>query len=116
MGKRIRRWTAVLLALLLLTVPAWGAEYDYNGRMEDFFEESGAGELMDKVPEETKGLLDQLDSLRERVKAELPGEKRRSGLFAELFAAGMERGGPLPPEEAEELLRRYREGGNEGGV
>ena len=61
MGKRIRRWTTVLLALLLLTVPAWGAEYDYNGRMEDFFEESGAGELMDKVPEETKGLLDQLE-------------------------------------------------------
>lgn len=68
------------------------------------------------IPEGFEGLLDQLDGLRERVKAELPGEKRRSGLLAELFAAGMDQGGPLPPEEAEALLRRYREGGNEDGV
>lgn len=52
---------AVLLALLLLATPAWGAEgYDYRDQMEDFFDQSGAGELADKLPEETKGLLDRL--------------------------------------------------------
>lgn len=68
------------------------------------------------VPEGFGALLEQLDALRERVKAELPDGKRRSRLFAELFAAGMERGGPLPPEEAEIILRRFGEGGDDGGA
>lgn len=61
MGEKKRRWAAVLLALFLFITPAWGAEaYDYRERMEDFFDESGAESLTDKLPEETKGLLDRL--------------------------------------------------------
>ena len=60
MTKRIRRVAGALLALALLIIPAWGTGYDYGGQMEGFFEESGAGELVDKVPEEAKDLMDRM--------------------------------------------------------
>lgn len=62
MERKIHRLLAALMvALSLLFSPAWGAEeYDYRGRMEDFFASSGADELTDKLPEETKGLLERL--------------------------------------------------------
>ena len=60
MTKWIRRVAGALLALALLIIPAWGTGYDYGGQMEGFFEESGAGELVDKVPEEAKDLMDRM--------------------------------------------------------
>ena len=60
--KKRRFFAAFAAALILLLTPAWGAEdYDYRGRMEEFFDESGAQDLADKLPDETKGLLDRLD-------------------------------------------------------
>lgn len=60
--KKRRFFAAFAAALFLLLTPAWGAEdYDYRGRMEEFFDESGAQDLADKLPDETKGLLDRLD-------------------------------------------------------
>lgn len=62
MGEKKRRFFAAFtVALFLLFTPAWGAEdYDSRRLMEDFFDQSGAGDLTDKLPEETKGLLDRL--------------------------------------------------------
>ena len=50
---------AVLL-LVLCAVPARAADYDYKGQMESFFEESGLGKLLDKLPQEARKLLDRL--------------------------------------------------------
>ena len=59
--KKRRFFAAFAAALFLLLTPAWGAEdYDYRGQMEDFFSSGGADELTDKLPEETKGLMDRL--------------------------------------------------------
>lgn len=61
MKKTVYRGLALMLALLFLLTPAWGAEgYDYREQLEDFFDRSGAGELADKLPAEAKGLLDRL--------------------------------------------------------
>ncbi len=47
-----------LLGLFLLAVTAYGTEYDYRGEMDSFFREGGPGELLDKVPEGARDLLD----------------------------------------------------------
>lgn len=57
--KQMGRGLLFLLALLLLLVPAWGVEYDYREGMDSFLAEE-EGELLDKVPEEARGLLDRL--------------------------------------------------------
>lgn len=67
------------------------------------------------IPERFGELLDWLDSVRAWAKEVLPNEAARSGFFAALFAAGMERGGPLGPEETETILKRYQEGGDGHG-
>ncbi len=61
MGQKKRTGQGILffLALLLLVVPAWGAEYDYREGMDSFFAEEGE-ELLDKLPGEAQGLLDRL--------------------------------------------------------
>lgn len=59
--KKRRVLAALAVALLLLFTPAWAAEeYDYRGQMEDYFSKSGADGLRDKLPDETKGLMDKL--------------------------------------------------------
>lgn len=67
------------------------------------------------IPEGFGELLDWLDGARARAKAALPDEAARGRFFAALFAAGMERGGPLNPEETEAILKRYQEGGDGHG-
>lgn len=54
----LHRAAALLLAFCLLITPAWGAGYDYQEEADAFFRESGAGELLDKIPEEAKNFLD----------------------------------------------------------
>lgn len=62
-GKDIRRRAAaLLLAFCLLCVPAWGAGYDYQGEVDSFFRESEAGELLDKVPEEARDFLEDMET------------------------------------------------------
>lgn len=58
--KEYRTAAALLLALLLLVLPAWGTEYDYRGELDSFLRESETGELLDKVPEEAEEFLDEL--------------------------------------------------------
>lgn len=65
------------------------------------------------IPERFGEILAYLDGVRDPAKRALPGETARSGFFAALFAACMERGGPLGREEAEAILKLYQEG--EGG-
>lgn len=56
-----------------------------------------------QIPEDFGELLLYLDGLRDKVKAALPGERERAGLFARLFAACMEAGRPLTGAELREL-------------
>lgn len=67
------------------------------------------------IPERFGELLDWLDSTRGWAKEVLPGEAARSRFFAALFAAGMERGGPLGREETEAILKLYQEGADGHG-
>lgn len=67
------------------------------------------------IPERFGELLDWLDSTRGWAKEVLPGEAARSRFFAVLFAAGMERGGPLGREETEAILKLYQEGADGHG-
>lgn len=60
-GKGLLAGITALLLLAALAVPAWGAEYDYRGQMDAFFDQSGAGGVLDRLPEETRGLLAELE-------------------------------------------------------
>lgn len=62
------------------------------------------------IPKRFGELLDWLDSVRGWAKETLPDEAARSGFFAALFSAGMERGRPLGREETEAILKLYQEG------
>jgi len=67
------------------------------------------------IPDGFGEILDSLDGVRDRAKAVIPDEKTRSRFFAALFAASMEQGGPLSPNEMESLLRRYERGEEDRG-
>ena len=67
------------------------------------------------IPERFGEILACLDSAREPVKEALPDEAGRSRCFAALFAACMERGGPLNREETEIFLQQYQGGGAHDG-
>lgn len=63
--------------------------------------------IADMIPERFDAVLDYLEQQRSTVKACVREEARRSAVFKELFAACMEKGGPLEPEETLEILHRY---------
>lgn len=66
------------------------------------------------IPEHFGEILAHLDSTRGQAREALPDETLRSRFFAALFAADMERSGPLGREETEALLNRYQRGGESG--
>lgn len=68
------------------------------------------------IPERFGEILAYLDSTRDLAKEALPDEARRSRFFAALFAACMEKGGPLGREETEDTLKLYQEGENDHGT
>ena len=67
------------------------------------------------IPEGFGDILTYLDGARDAAKEILPDEARRSKFFAVLFAACLERGGPLGQGETEELLKLYQEGADGNG-
>lgn len=67
------------------------------------------------IPEGFGGILTYLDGTRELARETIPDEVSRSKFFAALFAACMERGGPLHQGETEELLKLYQEGADGDG-
>ncbi len=69
----------------------------------------------DMIPERFGDILAHLDGVRDAAKETLHGEAARSGFFAALFAADMERGGPLDREETQALLERRRREEENGG-
>lgn len=68
------------------------------------------------IPERFGEILDCLDSAREPAKEMLPDEAGRSRCFAALFAACVERGGPLDSQEVEGFLRQYGRGAEDNGT
>ncbi len=67
------------------------------------------------IPERFGEILAYLDSTRDLAKETLPDEARRSKFFAALFAACMEKGGPLGREETEDTMKLYQEGADGHG-
>ena len=67
------------------------------------------------IPERFGEILAYLDGTRDLAKGALPDEAVRSRFFAALFAASLERGGPLSGEETEDILKRYQEGADVHG-
>lgn len=67
------------------------------------------------IPERFGEILTCLDGARDMAKKALPDETVRSKFFAALFAAGMEKGGPLGREETEDILKLYQEGADGHG-
>lgn len=67
------------------------------------------------IPEGFGEILAHLDSARDQAKEALCEEAVRSSFFAALFAADMERGGPLSQEETQALLKLYRKEGTDSG-
>lgn len=73
-------------------------------------------QIDDMIPERFGEILACLDDAREPAKKLLPDEASRGSYFAALFAACMERGGPLNREETEDFLKRYRGGADNNGA
>lgn len=71
-------------------------------------------QIDDIIPERFGDILAYLDSTRDLAKEALPDEAVRSKFFAALFAACMERGGPLSRVETEALLKGYQRGEENG--
>lgn len=67
------------------------------------------------IPERFGEILACLDSTRDLAKEALPDEAARSKFFAALFAASLEKGGPLSGEETESILKLYQEGADGHG-
>ena len=67
------------------------------------------------IPERFGEILTYLDSTRDLAKAALPDEAARSRFFAALFAACMEKGGPLGRQETEDTLKLYQRGEDSHG-
>lgn len=67
------------------------------------------------IPERFGEILAYLDGTRDLAKEALPDEAARSRFFAALFAASLERGGPLSREETEDTLKLYQEGADGHG-
>ena len=61
-------------------------------------------QIADLLPENTEELLAWLDSLRDRIRREIPREADRAGVFRELFARCMAQGAPCSQETVEEIL------------
>lgn len=56
------------------------------------------------LPERTEEILKFLQDQRPRIKALLPGEKRRAAFFQALFEACLEAGGPISQSDADAML------------
>ena len=67
------------------------------------------------IPERFGEILTYLDSTRDLAKAALPDDAARSRFFAALFAACMEKGGPLGRQETEDTLKLYQRGEDSHG-
>lgn len=67
------------------------------------------------IPERFGEILAYLDGTRDLAKEALPDEAVRSRFFAALFAASLERGGPLSGEETEDILKLHQEGADGHG-
>ncbi len=63
--------------------------------------------IADLIPERFDDILDYLEQQRSTVKACVREEAQRSAVFKELFAACMEKGGPLETEETLAILRSH---------
>ncbi len=59
------------------------------------------------IPDRFDAILDYLEQQRSAVKQCIADEPRRSAAFKELFAACMEKGGPLETEETLAILRSH---------
>ena len=67
--------------------------------------------LQAQLPPRLGEILDSLGALRPALRSVFPVEKRRA-LYAALFAACLEKGGPLEPEEQDVILSSFQaEGG-----
>ena len=71
------------------------------------------GEIEELLPERTEEILDFLQDQRPRIKASLPGEKRRAELFRALFEVCPEAGGPISQSEVDAMLEAARSGEEE---
>lgn len=63
------------------------------------------------LPEGIEGILDFMLDQRNRVRSEIPDGKQREALMKKMFAACLERGGPLEAVEARRLREQVREDG-----
>lgn len=70
-------------------------------------------EIEGLLPERTEEILEFLRDQRQRVKASVPGEKRRAELFQMLLGACLDSGGPISQSEADALLEAARGGEGE---
>lgn len=64
-------------------------------------------QLEELLPDNTEEILLWLQSQRDAVKAAVPTEQQRTACQRKLFAACMERGGPLSPEERDTIIRQF---------
>ena len=61
------------------------------------------------LPPDLEELLDYLEALRPKLKATIPQQGRRAGVFRALFRACMAAGRPLEQEEVDALLALHTE-------
>ena len=62
-------------------------------------------QIENMIPERFDRILDYLEQQRETVKRIIPDENMRSAVYRKLFAACIEKGAPLNPEEAQMILQ-----------